>query len=174
MYETRIAGTFLLPSLACSYSYPKLLQSDSAHRFKGYHWVTGRSSIGIWSVHLGTVYQSPLNMISWPIAHEDPSHIFLMSHAIASWARPLASAKASRKLGLVSRHHVAPPPQAEQGLRHNVSSCREEKRKWKGWGAGGHTQTSNKCLSEEWLFRAAKLAPVHHSQELWARKTRKK
>lgn len=129
MHKTRITGTFLLPSLACSYSYPELLQSDSAHRFKGYHWVTGRSSIGICSVHLGTVYQSPLNMISRPRAHED--HL-----AFFSWVTPLPVGQGLLPLPrpaegwILSLDTMLPPmPQAEQGLRHNVSSCSEEKRK---------------------------------------------
>lgn len=46
-------------------------------------WATGRSSAGIWSVYLVTVYRSP-NAISWSTAQKDPSHFFHESHCISS------------------------------------------------------------------------------------------
>lgn len=136
-------------------------RSQTAHRFKGYHWATGRSSAGIRSVHLVTVYRS-LNIISWSTAQKDPSHVSFMSHAASAVQGLLPLWQSQQRLGLVSQLHVAPLLQAEQCLRHVVSSCSGEKRRWKGWGEGGCKQSSNKCLSEGWLFRVAKLAPVQH------------
>lgn len=46
-------------------------------------WATGRSSTGIWSVYLVTVYRSP-NVISWSTAQKDPSHFFHESRCISS------------------------------------------------------------------------------------------
>lgn len=135
-------------------------RSQTAHRFKGYHRA-GRSSARIWSVHLVTVYR-PLNTISWSTAQKDPSHVFFMSHTASVVQGVLPLWQSQQRLGLVSQHHVAPLLRAELCLRHVVSSCSGEKRRWKGWGEGGCMQSSNRCLSEGWLFRVAKLAPVHH------------
>lgn len=119
MHKIRIIGTWriLAALLGLLLFLPRaalqLLQiSDSAHRFKGYHWVTGRSSTGVWSVHsvihslqvfskhdqLANCRQRPISFLLF--FHKSHHHQWdKVSHL---------SAEASRRLGLVPRHHMPP------------------------------------------------------------------
>lgn len=85
-------------------------------------------------MHLVIVYRSSLITISGPTADKDPPlPSSPISHTITRGKVFQLSIKANRRLGLVSRH-TCPSAQAEQGLRHNMSSCTGEEKKVKGCG----------------------------------------
>lgn len=103
---------FLLPSWACSYSYPEQLAE-----------VVLESGLCTWWQFTG------LQMWSVGPLHKKIHLIFFMNHTASVVQGFLPLWQGQQGLGLASWHHVAPLPQAEQCLRHVVSSCSGEKRR---------------------------------------------
>lgn len=175
--KTRAVGTWRILAallgllLFLPWAALQLLQiSDSAHRFEGYQWVTGRSSTEVWSVHLviHSLQVSKHDQLAngrW----RSISHYFHKSHHHPGSKDFNLPAEASRRLSLVPRYHV--PPCHKQNrvsgtMWAAVVGRREGGRVGEKVAIGRHP--SNACLR----IQCCQVSP--YSPQLWALSTENK